>query len=351
MSSHVWLHIGSEKTGSTSIQSFLRSNRAELRDRGYVFPAAAGASNQVALCAYALGDRAVDVLGMFPGIRGREDIAAFHGRLERGLAQELAPLPSAAAILSSELCSSRLFRLDEIRRLKSLCDGLAPKTSVVIYIRNQVDFAVSWYSTAVKTGSSKAFQWPPGKVGAEIFDFDRLLARWVEVFGRDNVMVRRFVPEDFVRGDLLEDFSALIGLDTSGLMKPPPANTVLDARCIAFLRAFNRRVPRIENGKVNTLRGPIMKLLEEMSTGAPFVLSSSLAAEIGATYAQSNARVSAAFFGGAYDPLFPPPRYVGNDLADELEADAAIDIAARLWCANMQTIERLGKSGRGGGGS
>ena len=33
-----YIHIGTHKTGSTSIQDFLFKNRTKLRDRGFLYP-------------------------------------------------------------------------------------------------------------------------------------------------------------------------------------------------------------------------------------------------------------------------------------------------------------------------
>ncbi len=38
MFSHCILHIGTDKTGTTTLQNFLAANRSALRQMGYVFP-------------------------------------------------------------------------------------------------------------------------------------------------------------------------------------------------------------------------------------------------------------------------------------------------------------------------
>jgi hypothetical protein len=50
----VYLHIGTEKTGTTSIQAFLDRNRSRLRSQGVLYPELPGSNNQIALSAAAL---------------------------------------------------------------------------------------------------------------------------------------------------------------------------------------------------------------------------------------------------------------------------------------------------------
>src|SRR5436189_3975572 len=48
-----FLHIGTGKTGTTSIQRFMTGNRDALRARGYLFPHAPGNGRQQVLTLYA----------------------------------------------------------------------------------------------------------------------------------------------------------------------------------------------------------------------------------------------------------------------------------------------------------
>ena len=56
MLAHCWLHIGVEKTGTTSIQSFLAANRTALRAEGRLYPIVPGAVGHLGLVAFALDD-------------------------------------------------------------------------------------------------------------------------------------------------------------------------------------------------------------------------------------------------------------------------------------------------------
>ena len=49
----LYLHIGTEKTGTTSVQKFFKANRALLAKNGIVYPVAPGKQNHMGLAASA----------------------------------------------------------------------------------------------------------------------------------------------------------------------------------------------------------------------------------------------------------------------------------------------------------
>ena len=81
-------------------------------------------------------------------------------------------------------------------------------------------------------------------------DYDALLSPWRRIFGRENLIVRRFEPSDFTEGDLLADFASAIPFELSGLNRGKSYNLALSAPALAFLREFNKRLrPRIDAGE------------------------------------------------------------------------------------------------------
>ena len=340
MVSRIWLHIGTEKTGTTSIQSFLKNNRDALVQLGTVVPVSAGRQNHLALTGYAQADATIDDVRIAHAVRTPDEVPPYRARVEQELFAELADV-KGQVVLTNEHLSSRLRTRPEIARLKVLLDRIAPRTTVVVYLRNQVDFLASWYSTSVKAGSILPMVRPLPLTVAEMMDYAKLLADWSAVFGRDNVVARRFVTADFPDGDLIADFAGVIGLDAAGLPRPERLNEALDVECLAFLRQFNRHVPRIENGRLNPLRKPIVAVIERASEGPAYRLPAPFAEQIAASYADTNAVVAAAYFPGLAGPLFPPPDAPAQ--AAELTDDAAsfARIAGELWKANVTQMRVL----------
>jgi hypothetical protein len=308
MLAQCWLHIGVEKTGTTSIQSFLAANRSALRAQGRLYPVAPGHASHPDLVAFALDDGRLDGTRRARGLGAPAQIADFRDGLVRALVSEIAGSGASEIIFSSELLSSRLRSLSELERLKVLCAGIARSTKIVVYLRNQVDFLISRYTNVLQSGGREEFRMR----GTSFADYEMVLDRWAEAFGRDNLIIRRFAPADFVDGDLLADFAATIGLESTKLVPVPRYNESLDAESLGFLLAINRRLPRWLSRRIGPLRSAAVAVLQRRRGGMKFVISSAQAGRIEDHFRASNERVSAVYFGGRYRPLFPPPTLLGE---------------------------------------
>ncbi|HEY2447000.1 MAG TPA: hypothetical protein VGI20_14785 [Rhizomicrobium sp.] len=304
MIAQCWLHIGTEKTGSTSIRNYLARNREALLSLGCLYPTAAGPINHYALTAFGLDDERIEgARGVF-GIDQGTSVAEFRRRFADSLKRELAASGARTVVLSNELLSSRLRLPREVARIKALCDGIAHDTRIVVYLRNQTDFLVSRYTNIVWEGGTKEFRFrgPPA-----LADYSRLLDRWAQVFGRDNIVARRFEPTDLPDGDVVADFARAIGLDTTGLHSVGRFNESLDAESLAFLRAMNRRLPRWLAKRIVPFRGHMVRVLQRRRRGTRFVVSHALGQQIEESFRKSNELVSESYFGSRFDPLFSPP--------------------------------------------
>ncbi len=71
------VHIGTEKTGTSSIQMFLYKNRKKLIKSGYHFLQSAGKTNNWALPAFFSSDDRFNELYRDEGIRTRQQIDQF----------------------------------------------------------------------------------------------------------------------------------------------------------------------------------------------------------------------------------------------------------------------------------
>jgi hypothetical protein len=338
-----WLHIGLEHTGTTSIQSFLAKNRANLLAQGYFYPKSPGETNHTDLASFCLDNAKTNDIRILRGIDRPEAVLALRAELRANLKQEISGSSASTIIFSNEHLSSRLNTPAEFQRIKRLCGSVARETKVIVYLRNQVDYLASRYNIMVKSGGTNEFSFPVNPGVARLIEYSGLLAKWCDKFGRENVIVRRFEPDDFYGGDLLLDFAAQIGFDTTGFQTIPRLNESLDAASIAFLREFNKHVPRIVDGRLNPLRGPVISALQSGRSGERFLIPKATAAEIDEQFRTSNEKVSADFFGSRFDPLFGPARSVSpantvpNDTIDSVDA---IRIAAHLWTEQQR---KLGK--------
>ncbi len=341
--SQCWLHIGTEKTGTTTIQRYLAGNRKSLKAQGFLYPVSPGETNHLALTACSMEGPKLDLLHTRCGIRRREEIVPYRKRMMDKLSDELAEAGASSIIFSNEHLSTRIRTPKEIRRVKEICDEVASATKVIVYLRNQTDFLVSRYGTGVKAGSVDEFSISLSPGAASFLDYSQMLSPWSDIFGRENMIVRRFEADDFPNGDLLADFAAQTGLDTSQLERTQPANKSLTGPALAFLRKFNRLVPLTIDETLNPIRGMIATFLESYKGGQTFSIPRQMAETIEARYRESNDRTSREYFGSRFVPLFSPAQCInGADSPnDVLNAEQAVAIAAHLWRLQQRAINRL----------
>ena len=131
-----YIHIGPHKTGTSSIQWFLKQNRAELLKHGYFVPesgANRGAHHALArkLCGQEL--------------RHHQQSAATN------FAQALDETPSEAVVISSEALGGLLRIRDYARHSSQVIRELNLEPKLVLFARNQSQRINSSYSSVVKT--------------------------------------------------------------------------------------------------------------------------------------------------------------------------------------------------------
>src|SRR5437762_728805 len=197
MKTTCFLHIGTEKTGTTSIQNFLSKNRSRLKKQGIIYPRSPGNQNHTELTVYALGDeRQSGGIRRRSGVSKSEQVPGFRDRLQSELDSELQNSHASTIVFSNEHLSSRLASEVEIGRVRDLCERYAAQTKVIVYLRNQVDFVVSSFGTTVKSGSTRKFPFPLNRRRIRTMDYMTLLEPWRKTFGRENMIVRRFESSD-----------------------------------------------------------------------------------------------------------------------------------------------------------
>jgi len=150
----LFLHIGTEKTGTTSIQNSLVRNSNLLEDSGIHVLKACGTGNMRALPAICMQIDKFDDYFKSKSIDTIEKKEAHSREILAKMSSEIEALPSHihTVVISSEHFHSRLFSQKEVLRVAEVLGEFFSEIHVVCYIREQVAMCISHYSTAVKTG-------------------------------------------------------------------------------------------------------------------------------------------------------------------------------------------------------
>ena len=346
------LHIGTEKTGTSSIQRFFQINRERLLGRSILYSCVAGTENHMALAAAAQSEEKLDDLRMIYELDSPAKVRAFRETLANQLLEEATSSACSQLVFSSEHCSSRLVSVTEVETLANILRPISRDIRIVVYLRRQDDFLCSSYSTDVKSGFCGEFELPDAPLRKARYDYFELLRRWSSVFGRKNLVCRIYDSARLKGGEVVEDFAEVIGLAwDASFERPPRVNESLDARALEFLRLLNKSVPRFRDNRLNPERGNLVQLLQKLSNGPGLSLPPHLMREFMEHFRQSNARVAEQYFGTiapAGDPLFGEPQRTSDRAhMQSLDAESAALLAGQLWRQKqlqvLEQAERIAK--------
>ncbi len=209
----LYLHIGSHKTGTTSIQHNLAHNTEVLAAHGLSY----FCESRVPV------DKPPPDLHSWLGFVDREQIAPL-GMTVRDPERlvELLAETTGDVIVSAENFSF-FFSEQQIRELHSLLTLAFADVVVICYLRRQDRHVISHHQEGSKARRRAEYQLfghsgraiPPWTPEHNLYlDYERRLSMWADVFGRDALRVRVFDRSRLHEGDAVADFFNLLGVPT-----------------------------------------------------------------------------------------------------------------------------------------
>ncbi len=184
------LHIGSQKTGTTTIQGFLKTQSKELSQAGLHF-IQAGRTN---IAHNSVLQRSKQGEG---GLVAEEMLSEIQSQSE-----------NSCSVISSEM----FFRKSVAGFFKThFPPELRARTLVLVYLRRQDKYAEAMYKQRVKNGR---YNGQPTEYLANVvkLNYDKILQEYADVFGHQNIVVRPFERSLLPKGDVLQDFAQHAGL-------------------------------------------------------------------------------------------------------------------------------------------
>jgi hypothetical protein len=314
------LHIGTEKTGTTTLQHFLSMNRDRLMENGVLVPRSLGTRNHRLLAAIANDDDLVDDFIIRQQLQNKEERLAAKRRWLDSFAEEIKNKSPEKVIITSEHLQSRLRKDEEIERLKSILDTFFDKIAVVVYFREPISTAISALSTSIKYGSVAGdIPFPKNDYFDNLVNHERTVKRWGQIFGYENLRIRLFEPDALTDGDLIADFCASAKLPADDYQRPHVSNPSLDALGLALLRRMNIRFNEQGTGAPTPIdREELIAFFEtHFSEGPPHMPARERIEAYERVFEESNTFIQKNYF-PERDPLFTPYRPApGAQLADQ----------------------------------
>ena len=260
------LHIGTEKTGTTSIQDFLTANRDALSNRRIALSTALGEGNNRALALYFQDN--LDNMSRRLRLHSMEaQRAHFKPVLDAFVTEvEAARANQDLFVISTEHLHSRLKSPETVRALRDFLGTLFEEIHVHVYIREQAGLVESIYSTWVEGGGGSITLEEFAReadVANPYYNYDLLFQMWEDAFGIDALHPKVYQRDELVQKDVRKDFLVnALGLSNfSGLRFPvEESNRSLGRFGLAIGRVLNRTMPAfLRDGRRNRLRDAIMR--------------------------------------------------------------------------------------------
>ena len=320
------LHIGSGKTGTSSIQYFLHRNRDRLADLGLLYPQTPGGTRHARLGLFIQPD---DVLEDIPswGRQRFDTPAEFRKAFRRRLFREIGESGLSRVLFSDEALYGS--PQEALRRLSRFTGRIADSVRIVVYLRRQDDHLVSRYQQVVKVGETRRLAERMQQLDfSKTYNYYGRLRTWQRLLKPTEFVVRRFEPGRFVDGSIYQDFFDAVGIDARAdqLEQVKSRNESLDAEALEFLRIFN--MYRVETQGVTQLADanrPVVIRLVNASTGPTLTLPNPFLDEFMGQWEESNRGVAREFLGDESGQLFRLPRKTRNTTAEQHLDPARLD--------------------------
>lgn len=228
----LWIHIGTPKTGSTALQRYARAHQPYLAAKGvdFLIRGRRGSYNDLAVLL-------------------RRDKRRAAAEIGAGIRRQIAESDAQCLVLTSEMFTGSNPAL--LREALALDEPF--ETRIVGYFRRQDRYLESAYKQKMKTGKVQpGFQNYLDKFGTMGGEYDRIVRGWIEGWPEAEFLFRRFEPQALARGDVVHDFTGLLGLDIEADGKPPPDEIANPTPSIDLLDLMQlvARMPNIDTRKV-----------------------------------------------------------------------------------------------------
>jgi hypothetical protein len=328
------LHIGTAKTGTTTLQQWLYSNRSALSSQKVYLSDISGKPDNRYLSYFFEPENRKSRCKLF---NEHNDEANFYeGFLDR-LSYEIreASRGHNIFIITSEHFHSRVTSPENIRSLKAYLNEQFDETQIICYFRNQYDMATSAYSTALRTGSSISLseyyltQATPDNYYYNFFD---IAENWSACFGKDNCIFKLYDKNSLIDGDIRKDFLREILPNINGekiTFNSESTNISFTYLQAAALRAVNKHIPFWDesHNQPSLLNKHLQRQLLLIKSLQRGVLNEHCRSEIDSLFEDSNKKFFAEYFEpmASFDSL-------DNDLGNEtmLSLNEVSEIAADI---------------------
>ena len=269
----LYIHIGTPKTGTTSIQNFCGLNREKLKEQGVLYP----------IMNYHYERKSVNRNGHFLIGTIKENGTRNKEKEKQVFNSEMQYIVDCFKDYDTILISDESIWWATSTRRKGLWKDLKKHSEqhnyqikVIVYLRRQDQFMMSRYNQKLKTdfiASTQSFDEYFADMNGRfkcVMDYRERIDNIAKSISKENVIVKRFDRNYFYNGDLNQDFLHILGVkvDDSFQQLKETANTGISVQSGEIKRVLNRLKPitMAENNKLLKILNECEEVLPESNT-------------------------------------------------------------------------------------
>lgn len=244
---NLYIHVGTSKTATTSIQNFLLDNQKVLGQKGYHYP----------MFPYRYENISDKRNGHF--LIDAEETDQKSGVFREGMDKILELFQTYPNIILSDegiWSSSYKRRMSMWKALKAEAKEHGFRVKIIVYLRRQDAYLVSSWNQAVKSGighggsaGKKWEEYVDGRTYVRKMEYYNHLSKMSAFWGRKNLVIRRFEPKRFLGGSIYADFLDAVGLKLTDEFQIEKfvRNVRLEGNTLEIKRILNNMPGVIEN--------------------------------------------------------------------------------------------------------
>lgn len=244
----LYIHIGTSKTGTTTIQTYCGINREQLKSKGVLFP----------IMPYHYDRITENRNGHFLYAKIYENGVRNKEKEEQVLKQELDYIVDCFKDYDNVLLSEESIWWATATRRKGLWKYLQEhsqqnnyQVKIIVYLRRQDQFMMSRYNQILKTdtggGTQRFYEYFKDMNGKYkcVMNYRQRLDYMAKFFPKENIVVKRFDRSYFYKGDLNADFLHILGveIDDTFAELPKDENLGISVQSGELKRVLNRLGP------------------------------------------------------------------------------------------------------------
>jgi len=297
----LYLHIGTWKTGSTTLQFYLNHFKKELKKENIYY---LSGSDKIVT-----DDRIIRKFKEINTDYIKESRQKFKQIVSRYDDSNASFVSSAEEFSGDPFTGYKNGHL-VAEMLHRITEGLDLDVQIIIYLRRQDDFFESLYTHSIYLGKSHSFNEFLNAFDRDSFQWLNIVDAFSERFGKKNITVKRFHKKYLPnKNSLVQGFGKTIG---SRLLKnfkeTAPRNTSYSRDMLEMMRVANKEFG-LEGKKIRKLfrASDKRKSFEKFSFFSP-----EERARFYTNYRNSNNIIAKNYLGEEDIELFPPPEISNN---------------------------------------